>query len=446
MRLRYSALAALLLLAVMPAGAERRYILRTPSGTAASVAGRHGLGLNKVHKAGDQDFALVSDYLDRAQAHVIQSIRGAEVNAAIEPDVPVRLAENVSGAQLNQSTVAILDAAGRPDVATYYGDKTWSGYVTQPAGSVIRVADAQRAFASGAGVVAVIDTGADLRHPVLKSVLLHGFDFTRDVPGGSEMADVAQSTVAILDRKSVNVFNNGVAKVNQSTVAILDQSTVAILDAARLPAAFGHGTMVAGLVHYVAPTAHILPIKAFRADGSGSLYDILQSIYYAVERGAKVINMSFSMDEPSAELRTAIAYANSRNVVCVGSVGNSGKQMLVYPAAWPQVEGVASTTLTDARSSFSNFGRTVSIAAPGENLITTYPGNNYAGVSGTSFSAALISGGVALLAQLDFAVNQEKASKALIHGAEPTTNFNNDAKRVDLVDACLFAALNSGRR
>ena len=454
MRLRYPALAALLLLAAMPAAAEKRYILRTPSGIAAGVAGRHGLGVVKVHKAGNDDLALVSDYLDRSQANVIQSLRGSGATAAAaEPDVSVRLAENVSGAQLNQSTVAILDALSRPAAATYYGDNAWTGYVTQAAGTVIRLAEAQRMFASGAGVVAVIDTGADLKHPVLKWALENGFDFTRDHPGGSEMADVDQSTVAILDRKATNVFNNGAAKVNQSTVAILDQSTVAILDTARLPAAFGHGTMVAGLVHYVAPTARILPLKAFRADGSASLYDILQAIYYAVDRGAKVINMSFSMDAPSAELQAALAFANSRGVVCIGSVGNSGRQVVVYPAGWPQVEGVASTTLKDFRSTFSNYGPAVGIAAPGENLITTYPGNNYAGVSGTSFSAGLISGAVALFAQLNFALNQEQAAAALDWGAEPVKNFNSNPGRVDLnpgrvdlFDACLFVALNSRER
>ncbi len=446
MRLRYSASAALLLLlAVLPASAERRYIVRTPSGMAAGVAGRNGLGLVKVQKAGNDDLALVSDYLDRSQAHVIQSLRGSGATVAgAEADVLVRLAENVSGAQLNQSTVAILDALSKPDVASYYGDKAWTSYVSQPAGGVIGLADARRLYASGAGIVAVIDTGADLRHPVLKSVLLHGFDFTRDLPGGSEMADIAQSTVAILDRKSVNIFNNGVAKVNQSTVAILDQSTVAILDASRLPAAFGHGTMVAGLVHYVAPTAGILPLKAFKADGSGSLYDILQSIYYAVDRGAKVINMSFSMDEPSEELQAAINYAIARGAVCIGSAGNAGKRVDVYPSAW--VEGVASTTLKDVLSNFSNFGKTVAIAAPGENLITTYPGNNYAGVSGTSFSAALISGGAAMLAQLDYAIDQEKAAAALSYGAKKLPNLKPGTGRVDLLNACYFAGLNARKR
>lgn len=443
MRLRYAALALLVSLAAMPAGAEQRYIVRAPSGTAAAVAGRHGLGLVKVYSAGGRDLALVADRQNRAQGQLIQTLR-ANSGIAAEPDLRVQLAESTPGAQLNQSTVAILDAAGKSGVSNYYGGKVWDGYIEQAAGGVIRLQEAQRAFASGHGIVAVIDTGADLHHHVLNSALLHGFDFTRGRPGASELADLDQSTVAILDRKAVNVFKNRLAKVNQSTVAILDQSTVAILDSSSLPSAFGHGTMVAGLVHYVAPKAKILPLKAFSADGTGDLYDILQAIYYAVDSGAQVINMSFSMEEPSPELEAALAYAASRGVICVGSAGNSGSMANVYPAAFERVEGVASTTLQDALSTFSNFGAAVSIAAPGENLITTYPGNNYAGVSGTSFSAALISGAAALIAQLDATLTPDKASTALQSGAQQVLDAH--FRRVNVFEACLYAALNSRKR
>ena len=351
---------------------------------------------------------------------------------------------------MDQSTVGILDSLTRTDAVTYYGDKVWSSYATQPAGAKIALPDAQRLFASGSGTVAIIDTGVDPKHPVLKGAVGWGYDFTRDHPGGSEMADVNQSTVGILDRKSVTVYKNVFAKVNQSTVAILDQSTVGILDQLKdLPAAFGHGTMVAGLVHYVAPTAKIMPLKAFKADGSGDLYDILRAIYTAVDRGAKVINMSFSMDGASVELENAIKYASAHGVICIGSAGNSGLNAMVYPAAWPQVEGIGSTNLLDFRSTFSNYGpNLVSVAAPGENLITTYPGNNYAAVSGTSFSAALVSGAAALLAQMDFDITQTKASAALARDRRPGAAHRPDNHdlgdgRINVFKACLFALLNS---
>ncbi len=114
--------------------------------------------------------------------------------------------------------------------------------------------------------MAVIDTGVDPTHPVLKAVLVNGYDFTRNVSGGSERADV-----------NVTPDNSQAADaiVNQRTVAVLDQRTVAVLDGSQY-AAFGHGTMTAGIVHLVAPQAKIMPLKAFRANGTGYDSDILR--------------------------------------------------------------------------------------------------------------------------------------------------------------------------
>src|SRR5437899_590151 len=195
---------------------------------------------------------------------------------------------------------------------------------------------------------------------------------------------------------------------------ILDQSTASILDTRQVPRTFGHGTMVAGIIHLVAPTAQIMPLKAFEADGTAHLFDILHAIYYAVDHGAKVINMSFSTEQRSAELKRAISYAASRGVVCVSSAGNNGSRQRVYPAAFDNVLGVGSTNNLDARSTFSTFGDDdVKLAAPGEGIITTYPGGHYAAAWGTSFSAAFVSGGAALLLQVNTGTNQEAAADAL---------------------------------
>src|SRR5207248_3133153 len=78
-----------------------------------------------------------------------------------------------------------------------------------------------------------------------------------------------------------------------SAAAVLEQSTAAVVDGNNQYAAFGHGTMVMGVIHLVAPTAQLLPLKAFKSDGTGTLSDILQAIYYAVQNNANVINMSF---------------------------------------------------------------------------------------------------------------------------------------------------------
>jgi subtilisin family serine protease len=258
--------------------------------------------------------------------------------------------------------------------------------------------------------VAIIDTGVDPQHPVLSPVLVDGYDFTRNTPGGSERADVDQSTMAVVDDEAAEP-----AIVNQSTMAVVDQSTMAVVDGPGHPA-FGHGTMVAGVVHLVAPEASLMPLKAFRSDGRGYASDIIRAVHYAVKRHAKVLNMSFSYPDESAELRRAVQHAMSRGALVVASAGNNGEHAVAYPAAISGVIGVPSTDDEDAISAFSNFGEDLFwVAAPGEAIITTYPFGTYAAAWGTSFSAPFVSGTVALLADLTPSIRQDGARDATSH-------------------------------
>src|SRR5258708_27978013 len=97
--------------------------------------------------------------------------------------------------------------------------------------------------------------------------------------------------------------------VQQSSAAILDQSSAAILDGSPY-VAFGHGTMTSGLVHLVAPKANILPLKAFSANGTGYLANIVAALYYAVQQKANAVNMSFDLSSSSSALSRAVSYAN----------------------------------------------------------------------------------------------------------------------------------------
>jgi subtilisin family serine protease len=298
----------------------------------------------------------------------------------------------------------------------FYGSQVRRGYVEQPASDILGITAAHRQYRlTGAGItVAIIDSGIDPRHHALAHVVRDGYDFTRNVAGGSELGDVDQSTVASLDQSTVASLDE-TGWVNQSTIACLDQSTVASLDTPKL-AAFGHGTIVAGIVHRTAPEAALLPLKAFRADGSGYLSDVLRALYYAADRRAKVINMSFHFDDASRELQRAIQHVHAKKIVTVAAAGNDGQRVVVYPAGLANVIGVASTTDVDTISDFSNFGPEVAwIGAPGEGVVSTYPFGAYAAAWGTSFSAPFAAGTAALLAQLDARISTRQANEAEGH-------------------------------
>src|SRR6266404_9525068 len=317
------------------------------------------------------------------------------------------------------------------------GGTVWNSFANQLAAQKVRVSDAQSQFGvSGSGIVADIDTGVDPNHPALQGVLLQGYDFTRNQAGGYETNDIPSSSCPFTSCPPPPCPNCSPAKVNQSTAAVLDQSTAAVLDGSPY-AAFGHGTMVMGIIHLVAPTAKLLPLKAFHSDGTASLSDILRAIYYGVQNGANVINMSFDITTASTELQKALDYTKQSGLICTASAGNDGKMEIVYPAALQtDVMGVASTTDQDARSSFSNFGNAIVwVAAPGEAIVSTYPYNTYAAGWGTSFSAPFVSGGAALLHNLKGAISQSGAETAVANAfpLDPSLGLNHG--RLDLMMA-----------
>jgi subtilisin family serine protease len=288
------------------------------------------------------------------------------------------------------------DATSTPSYLTdktptpYYGATVWQGYLVQPANQLARTSQTQSTFnvAGARTIVAVIDTGVDPTNPVLKSVLVDGYDFTTNTSGGSEMNDAPAAP---------NMSESQPATLDQRTVAVLDQRTVAVLDGSSY-SDFGHGTMTAGIVHLVAPEAKIMPLKAFTADGAAYDSNILRAIYYAVAHGANVMNMSFNYTSYSAELATAIKYSNSRGVLSVASAGNNSEDTMVYPGGLPGVIDVASTSNTDIQSTFTNYGTPpVFMAAPGEGVVTTYPWGTWAAGWGTSFSTPFVAGTAALM-------------------------------------------------
>jgi hypothetical protein len=410
-------------LSAKPAAADNRFIVRTNLGQPllSTVC-----ALNGCTVVGALDGTLKQVFLLTAPdtvnptllLNVLNGTLGI-VNAELDQVLSLVVGQN--------KLTTIPSGLSDTTLVPYFGAQVWHGYANQPAAQIIRVAEAQNTFqVSGTGIVADIDTGVDPNHPALQAVLLPGYDFTRNQPNGSELTDFTQPA------PSGNP--PAAAQVNQSTAAVLDQSTAAVLDGKVQYAAFGHGTMVMGVIHLVAPKAHLLPLKAFKADGSAALSDILRAIYYAAQNNANVINMSFDLKNNSQELSAALAYANGLNIICASSAGNDGMQEIVYPAGYVNdVMGVASTNDLDQRSSFSNYGNAVWVAAPGEAIITTYPFSTYAAGWGTSFSAPFVSGTSALFHELQPGGAQISAAQAISHAKAIGAGMGNG--RLDVVQA-----------
>jgi subtilisin family serine protease len=432
-------LAGLALLAG-PVFADDRFILQTATPSAlARITSQFALTV--VQTIHDDGNIFVVSLPPGASSEDVAAVQRDPAVVQFAADTRVQSPENSPSTPAATTLDPLQDALASHYALQYFGVPVRSGYVNQTATTLIRLAQTQQIYPTGNSIVAVIDTGVDPMHSALAGVLVPGYDFIHDVAGmASELADVDQSTVAILDQSTVAILDekNSPLILNQSTVAILDQSTVAILDGTKLPKDFGHGTMVAGLIHLVAPTAQIMPLKAFQADGSANLSDVIRAIYYAVDHNAKVINMSFSVRDSSAPLMQAIQYASNHGVFSIASAGNEGKWMTVYPAGIAGVFSVASTNKHDLRSMFSNWGDgSAWLAAPGEALVTIYPGNNYAAVWGTSFSAALVSGAVAVIANQVPTIQHDQLSAALQQGPHIGNSEDGDA-RLDLLASMLF--------
>lgn len=168
--------------------------------------------------------------------------------------------------------------------------------------------------------------------------------------------------------------------------------------------AYGHGTAVAGIILQIAPRASILPIRAMSPDGSGDTDDIVSAISWAVQKNARIINLSLGTDIDVSALKMVVDYANNMGIYVVASAGNEGNSStLTYPAAYATIAtkaqyliSVGSSNSGSNMSAFSNRGAALEIAAPGERIYSAYPGNKVGYVTGTSFAAPQVAGALAL--------------------------------------------------
>lgn len=210
--------------------------------------------------------------------------------------------------------------------------------------------------------VAVVDSGVDAKNPQLSGSVLvdEGYNFVNH--SKNTMDDMGHGTevAAIIAAKQVN------------------------------------GTGISGIVGPA--NVKILPVKVLNAKGLGDSSIVAKGIVYSVDHGADIINVSIDFDTHDQYIEDALSYAEYYGVLVVVAAGNSGNVCDEYsPAGDRGAYTVVAVDEAGKKPAFSSFGQSVSIAAPGVNILTTSIGNKYVFDSGTSMAAPIVSGIAAML-------------------------------------------------
>ncbi|MBI5402171.1 MAG: S8 family serine peptidase [Ignavibacteriae bacterium] len=238
-------------------------------------------------------------------------------------------------------------------------------------------------------IIGVIDSGLDFLHPDLKGSYKINYG---EIPGNGIDDD---NNGYVDDYLGWNFSGNN---NNPADDNIFSHGTAVT---GVLTAGFNNGIGMAS----IAPACKVLVMKTFDAQGFGYDNDVASAVLYAVSRGVKVINMSFGDYVYSSLLRDVIRFAYSKNIVLVSSAGNDNSDVLHYPSAFDEVISVGASDINDNKASFSAYGETVDLFAPGYQILSASRlgkgssefNNDYAYINGTSFSAPLVSGISALL-------------------------------------------------
>ncbi len=256
--------------------------------------------------------------------------------------------------------------------------------------------------ASQGGYVADLENGAaPLNPPASGKITLDspGWDRQRiQAPEAWEMGLTGRSVpVAVLD--------TGIDADHEALKGkVIAQTSFA--DGTEADTQRGHGTHVAGIIAASAGDrgtaglafgSQLLDVRVAENDGTTDAQKLARGMIWAVDHGARILNVSIVIDRTYAMLEYAADYAWNRGCIVVAAAGNSPSSEPVYPAAYAHVIAVGATDGNDHLAAWSNRGSWVSLNAPGVSIYSTLPGNRYGTKNGSSYSAALVSGEAALL-------------------------------------------------
>ncbi|WP_445490911.1 S8 family serine peptidase [Niallia sp. 03133] len=214
----------------------------------------------------------------------------------------------------------------------------------------------------------------------------------------------AETLIAVVDTG----VDNSLADLKENVRADLGKNYIA--NSTDASDDNGHGTHVSGIIaagvdnNYsiagIDSTAKILPVKVLDATGSGDTEQIAKGIKYAVDQGARVINLSLG-GPYSRTLEYMLQYARSKNVTVIAASGNDGSGILSYPASSKYTTSVGASNDLDLVSDYSNYGEGLDLVAPGTNIPSLVPNGNVMYMSGTSMAAPHVSAVAGLLLSID---------------------------------------------
>lgn len=300
--------------------------------------------LEVVRTYGPLPLVLVRSVVDISSEDLEEDLRVlAEVRSA-EADPKIETAEGLS------MTISFDDGF------------TWSDFADQDFAERMNVPQAH-AMAKGAGTrVAILDTGIDPTHPQIAARYRGGLDL---IDGDEDPTD---------EKDEIDNDEDG----------FIDEG-------------FGHGTHVAGIVNLLAPDTDLYMYRVLNSDGVGYGSNVPTALVRAVlDEQVHVINLSLGLSESFRALEVACEWAEDQGVVLIASAGNLGVNTPQPPASLASVAGVGSVDAADHLSWFSNWGEPLEITAPGEGIVSAYPGDKYVSWSGTSMSAPMVSALAAL--------------------------------------------------
>lgn len=208
-------------------------------------------------------------------------------------------------------------------------------------------------------------------------------------------------TVAVLDtgisRDNQNLADRVVAEVNFTNSPTSDDL-------------YGHGTHMAGTIAAIAPECRLMNVKVADDMGKCEPSVVARGVMWAVDHGARVINLSLAMT-PSPDLEEAVNYAWSQGALLIAAAGNKGTSAPSYPAYYDNCLAVAGTNENNCLALLSSYGDWVDVAAPGFNIYSELPENEYGYKTGTSAAGAHVSGVAALV----FSVAEDSNGNGMVN-------------------------------